>query len=93
MGILAMPMMCTTQADILGMVITMFSGADGADGNATKQMMMDMMKQQMMMLSSGGLEGMDSNMPEAELQQGMNMVVCFPMMDKEMTEGMMDGIS
>ncbi|MFZ0265866.1 MAG: hypothetical protein WAL42_12350, partial [Nitrososphaeraceae archaeon] len=62
------------------------SGMNG-DGNATQQMMKEMMSQQMMM--SGGEMGMQ-NMSESEMQQAMNFQICFPMMGEEMMQHMQD---
>jgi hypothetical protein len=90
MGVLAMPMMCTTPAEMLGMVSGMFGDTLGTDANATEQMMMDMMEQQMMMPADGGFGGME-NMTEADMQQALEMVICFPRMDQSMMKGMMDG--
>jgi hypothetical protein len=90
MGVLAMPMMCTTPSEILESVASMFGGAAGTDGNASKQMMMDMMKEQMTMMMPGG-GGFDEmgNMTELELEQAMQLVICMPIMDGKMMEGMM----
>jgi hypothetical protein len=61
--------------------------------NATQGMMMDMMRQQMMS-EGGAMNGMNemmgmSNMTEADIEQVMNMNICFPMMGEEMENGMM----
>ena len=80
----------------------MFDLADGAGGtgvdNATQSMMMDMMRQQMV-LSGEGMDGMNrmmgmgGNMTEAETEHIMSMQICFPMMgEKMMGEKMMDGM-
>jgi hypothetical protein len=89
MGVLAMPMMCTTPNQLLGSLTGMFGseGMNGADGNATQQMMMKMMGQQMNM--SGGVMGMQ-DMSESEMQQAMNFQICFPMMGEEMMQHMQD---
>jgi hypothetical protein len=85
MGVLAMPMMCTTPNQLLGSLTGMMGGGmTGDDGNATQQMMMGLMQQQMMS-GAGGME----NMTEAELQHVMNMVICLPAMNEEMMQSMM----
>jgi hypothetical protein len=90
MGVVVMPTMCTTPSQLLGSLTGMFGGGgmNGADdGNATQQMMMEMMSQQMNM--SGGGMGMQ-NMPESEMQQAMNLQICFPMMGEDMMQHMQD---
>lgn len=85
MGVLAMPMMCTTPNQLLGSLTGMMGGGmTGDDGNATQQMMRGLMQQQMMS-GAGGME----NMTEAELQHVMNMVICLPAMNEEMMQSMM----
>src|SRR5919112_1145377 len=82
MGVLAMPLMCTTPNQLLGSMTGMFGGGmTGDDDNATQQMMMGLMQQQMMSME---------NMTEAALQQAMNLVICIPMMNEGMMESMMD---
>jgi hypothetical protein len=79
MGILAMPLMCTSPAEIAESAANMFGG------NTTNQMMMmEMMKQQMMI--SGNISG-TQNMTEQELQQAMQFAVCLPM-DEQMLQNM-----
>lgn len=90
MGVLVMPMMCTTPAEMLEMVSGMFGDTLATDANSTQQMMMGMMGQQMMIPPDGGFAGMD-NMTEVDMQQALEMVICFPMMDHSMMEGMMGG--
>lgn len=92
MGVLIMPTMCTTPNQLLGSVSGMFGeGMTGDDDNATKQMMMGLMQEQMMsmgmenMTEVGGME----NMTEVALQQAMNLAICIPMMNEEMMESMM----
>jgi|SRR5215208_4516362 hypothetical protein len=81
MGVLAMPLMCTTPNQLLGSMTGMFGGGmTGDDDNATQQMMMGLMQQQMMSME---------NMTEAALQQAMNLVIRIPMMNEEMMESMM----
>ena len=85
MGVLAMPMMCTTPNQLLGSLTGMMGGGmTGDDSNATQQMMRGLMQQQMMS-GAGGVE----NMTEAELQHVMNMVICLPAMNEEMMQSMM----
>lgn len=92
MGVLLMPTMCTTPNQLLGSVSGMFGeGMTGDDDNATKQMMMGLMQQQLM---SMGMENMTEvgemeNMTEVGLQQAMNLAICIPMMNEEMMESMM----
>jgi hypothetical protein len=92
MGVLIMPTMCTTPNQLLGSVSGMFGeGMTGDDDNATKQMMMGLMQQQLM---SMGMENMTEvgemeNMTEVGLQQAMNLAICIPMMNEEMMESMM----
>jgi hypothetical protein len=85
MGVLAMPMMCTTPNQLLGSLTGMMGGGGmaGDSGNATQQMMGLM--QQQMMSGAGGM----GNMTEAELQHVMNMVICLPAMNEEMMQSMM----
>jgi hypothetical protein len=100
MGVMVMPMMCTSPNELLGAFSGMLGGNPTLNGtgnvdNATEQMSMDMMRQQMMMMGSGG--GSDNgmgNMSEAHLQQMMEMAICFPSMNREMMKGMngMDGM-
>jgi hypothetical protein len=82
MGVLVMPTMCTTPNQLLGSLTGMFGseGMNCADGNATQQMMMKMMGQQMNM--SGGVMGMQ-DMSESDMRQAMNFQICFPMMGEE----------
>ena len=96
------PIMCTTPAQVLESLSGMFGNATDIDGNATKQMMMEMMRQQMM---SGGGMGMQNigmqNMSETELQQmseigmqqAMNLQICFPMIGEGMMQPMQDTMS
>ena len=89
MGVLVLPTMCTTPNQLLGSLTGMFGseGRNGADGNATQQMMMKMMGQQMNM--SGGVMGMQ-DMSESDMRQAMNFQICFPMMGEEMMQHMQD---
>lgn len=89
MGVLVLPTMCTTPNQLLGSLTGMFGseGMNGADGNATQQMMMKMMGQQMNM--SGGVMGMQ-DMSESDMRQAMNFQICFPMMGEEMMQHMQD---
>ena len=89
MGDLVLPTMCTTPNQLLGSLTGMFGseGMNGADGNATQQMMMKMMGQQMNM--SGGVMGMQ-DMSESDIRQAMNFQICFPMMGEEMMQHMQD---
>ena len=92
MGVLIMPTMCTTPNQLLGSVSGMFGeGMTGDDDNATKQMMMGLMQQQLM---SMGMENMTElgemeNMTEVGLEQAMNLAICIPMMNEEMMKSMM----
>ena len=88
MGVLVLPTMCTTPNQLLGSLTGMFGseGMNGADGNATQQMM-KMMGQQMNM--SGGVMGMQ-DMSESDMRQAMNFQICFPMMGEEMMQHMQD---
>jgi hypothetical protein len=87
MGVVVMPTMCTTPGQLIGSLAGMFGGRGmNGDSNATQQMMMEMMSQQMM---SGGEMGMQ-NMSESEMQQAMNFQICFPMMSEEMMQHMQD---
>lgn len=88
MGVLIMPTMCTTPNQLLGSVSGMFGEGMTGDDNATKQMMMGLMQQQLM---SMGMENMTEvgemeNMTEVGLQQAMNLAICIPMMNEEMME-------
>ena len=98
MGVMVTPMMCTSPNELLGAFSGMLGGGSNASengngDNATEQMAMNMVQQQMMM-AGGGLDGGMENMSEAHLQQMMNMAICFPMMGGEMMKGMdgMDGM-
>jgi hypothetical protein len=86
MGVLAMPMMCTTPNQLLGSLTGMFGDGmmTGDDGNTTQQMLMGLMRQQMMSQAVGM-----GDMTDSELQQVMNLVICIPMMGEEMMQGMM----
>ena len=100
MGVFVMPMTCTSPNELLGLMSGMFGSANGAGGmggdNATQSMMMNMMRQQMMMPGKGmnrmgdGMMGMmGGNMTEAEMDHIMNMQICFPMMGEKAMDGMM----
>jgi hypothetical protein len=98
MGVMVTPMMCTSPNELLGAFSGMLGGRsnateNGNGDNATEQMAMNMVQQQMMM-AGGGLDGGMENMSEAHLQQMMYMAICFPMMGGEMMNGMdgMDGM-
>jgi hypothetical protein len=91
MGVLIMPTMCTTPNQLLGSVSGMFGEGMTGDDNATKQMMMGLMQQQLM---SMGMENMTElgemeNMTEVGLEQAMNLAICIPMMNEEMMKSMM----
>ena len=104
MGVLAMPLMCTTPGDIIS---GQFEADADTGGNETQDMTMNEMIQQMMM-SGNGSNGMNGNMTEAdsqelqnamnmnnmtdseaELEHAMSMNICFPMMDEGMMKEMM----
>ena len=92
MGVMVTPMMCTSPNELLGAFSGMLGGGsnateNGNGDNATEQMAMNMVQQQMMM-AGDGLDGGMENMSEAHLQQMMNMAICFPMMGGEMMKGM-----
>jgi len=93
MGVMVTPMMCTSPNELLGAFSGMLGGGgsnateNGNGDNATEQMAMNMVQQQMMM-AGGGLDGGMENMSEAHMQQMMNMAICFPMMGGEMMKGM-----
>jgi hypothetical protein len=92
MGVMVTPMMCTSPNELLGAFSGMLGGGSNAAGNgngdnATEQMAVNMVQQQMMM-AGGGLDGGMENMSEAHMQQMMNMAICFPMMGGEMMKGM-----
>jgi hypothetical protein len=88
MGVVVAPVMCTTPNQLLGSLTGMFGGRgmNGNDGNATQQMMTEMMSQRMM---SGAGMGMQ-NMSKSEVQQAMNFQVCFPAIGEEMMQHMQD---
>ena len=102
MGVFVMPTMCTSLNELLGSMSGMFDLADGAGGagvdNATQSMMMDMMRQQMVLSGEGmdgmnGMMGMGGNMTEAEMEHIMSMQICFLMMgEKMMGEKRIDGM-
>ena len=92
MGVMVTPMMCTSPNELLGAFSGMLGGGsnateNGNGDNATEQMAVNMVQQQMMM-AGGGLDGGMENMSEAHMQQMMNMAICFPMMGGEMMKGM-----
>ena len=92
MGVMVTPMMCTSPNELLGAFSGMLGGGsnateNGNGDNATEQMAMNMVQQQMMM-ADDGLDGGMENMSEAHMQQMMNMAICFPMMGGEMMKGM-----
>jgi hypothetical protein len=88
MGVLIMPTMCTTPNQLLGSVSGIFGeGMTGDDDNATKQMMMGLMQQQMM---SMGMENITELGEMENMTEGaMNLAICIPMMNEEMMESMM----
>jgi hypothetical protein len=104
MGVLAMPLMCTTPGDIIS---GQFEADADTEDNETQDMTMNEMIQQMMM-SGNGSKAMNSSMTEAdsqelqnamnmnnmsdseaELEHAMRMNICFPMMDEGMMKEMM----
>lgn len=88
MGVLAVPMMCTTPNQLLESLSGMFGGEmTGDDGNAMQQLAKQMMTQRMMEMMSEA-SGME-NMTERRFQQAMNLVLCIPMMGEEMMQSMM----
>jgi hypothetical protein len=79
-GVLAMPLMCTTPSEMAESISSMFGD------NATSQMMMmEMMKQQTMV--SGNTTG-TQNMTEQQVQQAMQFVICLPIMNEQMLQNM-----
>jgi hypothetical protein len=62
MGVFVMPMTCTSLNELLGSMSSIFGSADGAGraggDYATENMMMNMMRQQMM-IPGEGMDGMD----------------------------------
>ena len=92
MGVMVTPMMCTSPNELLGAFSGMLGGGsnateNGNGDNATEQMAMNMVQQQMMM-AGGGSDGGMENVSDAHMQQMMNMAICFPMMGGEMMKGM-----
>jgi len=98
MGVVTMPVVCTSLDEILGSIAGMTGG--GGD-NETQDQVMGMLQK---MMSGGGLDGMDNNMTEADmqemqqamnmtegvdLQKVMNMQLCSLMTDEKMMEEMM----
>jgi hypothetical protein len=92
MGIVTMPVACTTLGDLLGSI----TGMTGAGGNESQENIMDMMQKMMP-------GGMSSNMTEADMQEMhqamnmtegvdmqhiMNMQFCSLMTDEKMMEEM-----
>jgi hypothetical protein len=69
MGVLAMPLMCTTPGDIIS---GQFEADADTEGNETQDMTMNEMIQQMMM-SGNGSNGMNGNMTMNEMIQQMMM--------------------
>ena len=71
MGVLAMPMMCTTPTEIIESAASMM-GSNSTDGNNNTT-------QAIKELASGQV-GIGQNMTGQELQQALNLVVCIPSM-------------
>lgn len=101
LGIVTMPVVCTSLEEIFRSVAGMTGLAANAttgDGGNETQAIMDMMQQ---MMSGGALGGMNHNMTAAEmqdlhnmtrgvdLQQLMNMQLCSLMTDEKMMEEML----
>lgn len=99
MGVVTMPVVCTSLDEILGSIGGMTGGGGG--DNETQDQVMGMLQK---MMSGGGLDGMDNNMTEADmqemqqamnmtegvdLQKVMNMQLCSLMTDEKMMEKMM----
>ena len=90
MGVVTMPVVCTSLGEILGSVAGLTSGG----GNETQDGVMDLMQ----MLTSGGVLNMTEadtqemrNMTEGvDLQQLMNMQFCSLVTDEKMMEEMME---
>ena len=70
MGVLAMPIMCTTPAEIIESAASMMGGNSSAGSNTT---------QAIKELASGQV-GIGQNTTGQELQQALNLVVCIPSM-------------
>jgi hypothetical protein len=68
MGVLAMPLMCSTPGDIIS---GQFEADADTEGNETQDMTMNEMIQQMMMAGNGS-NGMNSNSTEADQQELQN---------------------
>ena len=98
MGVVTMPVVCTSLDEILGSIGGM---AGGGGDNETQDQVMGMLQK---MMSGGGLDGMDNNMTEADmqemqqamnvtervdLQKVMNMQFCSLMTDEKMMKEMM----
>ncbi|HZD36447.1 MAG TPA: hypothetical protein VE130_14685 [Nitrososphaeraceae archaeon] len=67
-GVLAMPIRCTTPAEIIESAVNMATGS-GTGGNNTVQAIKEL---------AMGQAGIGENMTEQELQQALNLVICTP---------------
>jgi hypothetical protein len=93
-GVLTMPMTCTTPAELLS-TIPVFNQTTGERVQMTNEIMMQIMSQQLQQQQmpgnfSGGGTAIDNFTQQQDLQQAMQVVTCFPMMDQAM-QGMMMG--
>lgn len=70
MGVLAMPIMCTTPSEIIESAVNMASG-NGNGGNNTIQAIKEL---------AMGQAGIGENLTGQELQEALNLVVCIPSM-------------
>lgn len=70
----------TTVDQLIASVSSMLDNATGdTDGNETKQALMEMVNEQM------------QNMTDQDLQEELDFVSCFPVMDENSTQSMMGG--
>ena len=76
MGVMAMPIMCTTPGDIIKGAVSMASHNATASNN-TVQAIKGLVTAQV---------GIDKNMTGNTLQKAMNLIVCMPTMMKQMSK-------
>jgi hypothetical protein len=75
MGVMATPIMCTTPGDIIKAASSTATG-NATTGNNTVQAIKDLATAQV---------GIDKNMTGNKLQQAMDLIVCMPVMTKQMS--------
>jgi hypothetical protein len=80
MGVMATPTMCTTPSDIIKAAASAATG-NATTGNNTVQAIKNLATAQV---------GIDKNMTGNKLQQAMDLIVCMPVMTKQMSNTQLD---